>query len=59
MNPRKAPQNEPLWNVSLLPLPPRAARRPQGPEPVGGGSALSAAAILSVSDAAPAPALAA
>jgi hypothetical protein len=52
MIPRKTAQPELLWNVSLLPLPPRAARRPQGPEPVGGGAALANAAILSLTDAA-------
>ncbi len=53
MTPRKPAQAELLWNVSLLPLPPRAARRLQGPEPLGGGSALASAAILSLTDSAP------
>jgi hypothetical protein len=56
MTPRKSPQTELLWNVSLLPLPARAPRRQPGPEPLGGGSALASAAILSLTDAATEPA---
>ena len=44
---------EPLWNLSLLPMPSRAPRScsnlPHGPGPQGGGSALRSAALLSVS----------
>lgn len=44
---------EPLWNLSLLPMPSTAPRScsdlPQGPGPQGGGSALRSAALLSVS----------
>lgn len=50
MIPRKTPPAEALWNVTLLPLPPRAARRPFDPGPEGGGSALARAALLSTSD---------